>query len=241
MSINWESQFLKVSGNDINKKTLIGNIYRPPRDLHDNLRSFIDEFSTILSSHDYNNYEIFLCGDYDINLLKINENEINADFLEMLTSHSFFPKITLPTRFSRKNASLIHNIYCRISHNTLSSSAGILLKQFSDHQPCFLIVDSIITDITTPKTVIIQTKSAEAFANLSNELHEQNITTQISTNPFSNPNTTYDKLISIIDNDRSKHTPSKKVKFHRHKHKKQEWITKEYLNQLNTGIIYTNK
>ena len=82
-SINWESQFLEISGNGINKKTLIGNIYRPPRDLHDNLRSFIDEFNTILSSQDYNNYEIFLCGDYNINLLKIN------DFLEMLTSHSF--------------------------------------------------------------------------------------------------------------------------------------------------------
>ena len=101
----------------------------------------------------------------------------------------------MPTRFSRNNASLIDNVYCRISHNILSPSAGILLKQFSDHQPCFLIVDSITTDITTPKTVIIRTKSAEALANLSNELHEQNITTQISTNPFSNPNTTYHKFL----------------------------------------------
>ena len=231
-SLNWESQFLEISGNGLNKKTLIGNIYRPPRDLQDNLRSFIDEFSTILSSHDYNNYEIFLCGDYNINLLKINENEINADFLEMLTSHSFFPKITLPTRFSRMNASLIDNIYCRISNNTLSSSAGILLKQFSDHQPCFLFVDSITTEIATPKTVRIQTNSAEALAKLSNELYEQNITTQISTNPFSNPNTTYDKVLSIIDNARLKHTPSKIVKFHRHKHKKQEWITKGILKSI---------
>ena len=199
--------------------------------MHDNLRSFIDEFNTILSSQDYN-YEIFPCGDYNINLFKINENEINADFLEMLTSHSFFPKITLPTRFSRNNASLIDNNYCRISHSTLSSSAGILLKQFSDHQPCFLIVDSITTNITTPKTVIIQTKSAEALANLFNELHEQNITTQISTNPFSNPNTTYDKLLSIIDYARSKHTPSRILKFHKHKHKKQEWITKGILKSI---------
>ena len=138
----------------------------------------------------------------------------------------------MPTRFSRNNASLIDNIYCRISHSTLSSSAGILLKQFSDHQPCFLIVDSITTNITTPKTVIIQTKSAEALANLSNELHEQNITAQICTNPFSNPNTTYDKLLSFVGYARSKHTPSRIVKFHRHKHKKQEWITKGILKSI---------
>ena len=191
--------------------------------MHDNLRSFIDEFSTILSSHDYNNYEISLCGDYNINLLKINENEINADFLEMLT---------LPTRFSRNNASLIDNIYCRIRNNTLSCSAGILLKQFSDHQPCFLFVNYITTEIATPKTVRIQNNSAKALAKLSNELHEQNITTQKSTNPFSNPNTTYDKVLSIIDNARLKHTPSKIVEFHRHKHKKHEWITKGILTSI---------
>ena len=134
--------------------------------------------------------------------------------------------------FPQNNASLIDNIYCRISHSTLSSCAGILLKQFSDHQPRFLIVDSITTDITNPKTVIIQPKSAEALAKLSNELREQNITTQISTNPFSNPNTTYDKLLSILDNARRKHTPSKIVKFHRHKHKKQVWITKGILKSI---------
>ena len=80
--------------------------------------------------------------------------------------------------------------------------------------------------------MIIQTKKAEAHAKLSNELHEQYITTQRSTNPFSNPNTTYDKLLSIIDNARRKHTPSKIVKFHRHKHKKQEWITKGILKSI---------
>ena len=80
--------------------------------------------------------------------------------------------------------------------------------------------------------MIIQTNSAKVLAILFYELHEQNITTQISTNPFSNPNATYDKLLSIIDNARRKHTPSKRVKFHRHKHKKQEWITKGILKSI---------
>ena len=80
--------------------------------------------------------------------------------------------------------------------------------------------------------MIIQTNSAKVLALLFYELHEQNITTQISTNPFSIPNTTYDKLLSIIDNARRKHTPSKRVKFHRHKHKKQEWITKGILKSI---------
>ena len=82
-------------------------------------------------------------GDFNINLLKINEKEVFADFLEIMTSFSYYPKITLPTRFSKNNGSLIDNIFCKISENTLRASSGILLKQFSDHQPYFICYNAI--------------------------------------------------------------------------------------------------
>ena len=87
---------------------------------------------------DNNNLYILLTGDYNINLLSINDKEINADFLEMLCSISFYSKINLPTRFSSHSGSLIDNVFCRLTNNTLHASSGILLKQFSDHQPYFL-------------------------------------------------------------------------------------------------------
>ena len=60
---------------------------------------------------DHNNSDILLTGDYNINLLAINDNEINADFLEMFCSLSFYPKITLPTSFSSHTVSLIDNVF----------------------------------------------------------------------------------------------------------------------------------
>ena len=35
--------------------------------------------------------DILLAGDFNINLLKINEREIFADFLEKITHHSLYP------------------------------------------------------------------------------------------------------------------------------------------------------
>ena len=51
----------------------------------------------------------------------------------MICSESFFPKITLPTRFSLRNGTLIDNIFCKISDTTLNTPSGILIKIFSDH------------------------------------------------------------------------------------------------------------
>ena len=72
-SSNWEGQFIEISGNGLNKYIILGNIYRPPRNLIENIRTFNDELSNILTSMDHNNSDILLTGDYNINLLSIND------------------------------------------------------------------------------------------------------------------------------------------------------------------------
>ena len=59
----------------------MGNIYRPPRDLNVNYKQFIDEFSLLLLlTFDQNNSEVIIAGDFNINLLKINQKEIFSEF-----------------------------------------------------------------------------------------------------------------------------------------------------------------
>ena len=58
-----------------------------------------------------NKKEVIITGDFNINLLKINEKEIFCEFLKSLISHSYFPKITFPTRFSRTIGTLIDNFF----------------------------------------------------------------------------------------------------------------------------------
>ena len=96
----WEGLFIEVSGKGLKKPVIIDNVYRPPRNTNNGYQSCINEFTPILSHLDKRNSEIILAGDYNIDLLQINHKRIVGEFFDLLTSHSFYPQITLPTRLS---------------------------------------------------------------------------------------------------------------------------------------------
>ena len=74
---HWEGLIVQINGGNLSKSITIGNIYRPPRTPNDNQNVFINEFSSIVSSleHICKN-SIIIAGDFNINLLKLNENYI---------------------------------------------------------------------------------------------------------------------------------------------------------------------
>lgn len=130
----WEGHFLCVSSKALTSSVIVGNVYRPPRDEHD---FFINDFSNCLAKLKTNNKELIINGDFNLNLLRIDSDHKVDDFYQMITSYGLYPKITLPTRFSDNDATLIDNCFCKISPKTCDSFAGILTKRFSDHQPYF--------------------------------------------------------------------------------------------------------
>ncbi len=134
----WEGQIIKVNkGDNLSKPVIIGNIYRPPTDLLDSYTAIISEFTPILNNFESTNYDVILAGDFNINLLKINEKPKINEYFNMLTNHSFFPKITLPTRLSIKYGTFIDNFFCKLTENTIHTTSGILVKKFFDHQSYF--------------------------------------------------------------------------------------------------------
>ena len=59
-------------------------------------------------------------GDFNINLLNVDDHLPSAGFLEMMYSYSFLPLINKPTRVKSTSATLIDNIYCNnIDNNDL--------------------------------------------------------------------------------------------------------------------------
>ncbi len=96
---------------------------------------FIEEFAHILVNLDKNNKDVILAGDFNIDLLKINEKYIRSEYFDMLTSNSFYPKITVPTRLTNTHGTLIDNFLCKLTDNTFDTLSGVLIKMFSDHQP----------------------------------------------------------------------------------------------------------
>ena len=94
----------------------------------------IRELTPILSAFEERNAEVILAGD----LLQVNRKSIFCEFFDLLTSFSFCPKVTLPTRLSKSKGSLIDNFFVKLSDKTNSSSACILTSALSDHLPYFI-------------------------------------------------------------------------------------------------------
>ena len=130
----WEKQIIEICNpNDLRKKAIIIGI-----DHH-----IIQEIA-ILHSHwnlmpccwNINSLvKTYMCGDYNIDLLKVNDLKINEEYLHDILSARYIPTITLPTRLS-VSSSLIDNIFTTNLSNDISACS--LNVHISGHQPVII-------------------------------------------------------------------------------------------------------
>jgi len=68
---------------------------------------------------------LYICGDFNIDLIKYNSHEPSRNFTDSLFSLGLIPLITMPTRITNTSETLIDNIFT----NNLSTehSSGILI------------------------------------------------------------------------------------------------------------------
>ena len=206
-------------------KLSVINIYRPPNDIQQNYRQFIDEFSILLSSFKKCNSEIIITGDFNINLLKINVRPIFSDFYDILTTNSFLPKITLPTRFTETSGTLIDKFFCKVTTITIEALAGILTHTFSDHQPYFILLNTIKQKPPSHKFIKIRTQNERSLSNFKHGIETMNLYDKLNKNLFADPTENYNLLSTKLSEAKQLHMPDKIVKYRKHKHKKSTWIT----------------
>ena len=95
---NWEGYCVKLTQSQpYTKHYTIANVYRPPYDGANEFALFHEEFTDFLNTLPSTGHT-YICGDFNINLLKIHTKPNYNTFLEIMLAHSFYPKITLPTR-----------------------------------------------------------------------------------------------------------------------------------------------
>ena len=234
----WEKQFLEITRRNCTYKLILGNIYRPPCALNDNYSLFNNELNLVLSQLNNLNCEVILAGDYNIDLLNIITEQKICDFFYMITCQSFFLKITLLTRLSERRGTLIDNFLCKLSRKTTNVASGILTKHISDHQPCFMTIDLELPKPSTPKLVKIKKHDTDTIANLQEELANINISDKLDHDTKSKPNKNYNIIDTIITSLITKHFPTKTVKFNKHKHKNNSWITKGIINSIYKDNLY---
>ncbi len=126
-------------------------IYRTPKDTLENYYQFITELAPILNTLESNKNETIIKHDFNIDLLKIIVKHAFSECFDLLINHSFYPKITLPTRLSKKHGTLIDDFFCKLTEATIDTIFGILIKKFSDHQPYSILLNNIQLKTDTPR------------------------------------------------------------------------------------------
>ena len=129
-----ESAFVEIC-NKIHKNVIVGCIYHHPSM---DINEFNDDFlNPLLESIESDNKKLFLVGDFNIDLLKVDIDSSTTKFFE---SNLLVPHIIHPTRITTISRTLIDNIYSN-STNFLDGISGNLTLAISDHLAQFLIIE----------------------------------------------------------------------------------------------------
>ena len=226
----YESMFLKIHNKTSEfTKYIIGNIYRRPSSILAELDQFIEEFTLVAHNLQEKPSKSYLCGDYNINFLKIDSSQHYSRFFENMTTLGFFPQITRPTRLSGDSNTLIDNIFT--NNFCKPHLAGILVTPVSDHLMQFCIVKGRqgrnINNF--PKGIEVENINPLSINNFKHAILKSNIYEKLAKNPDSDPNQNYEIFSSALTEAKTNHIPKKTQRFNKFKHRKEKWMTSELL------------
>ena len=131
---DFESLWIEIKNNK-GKNIMCGCIYRHPNRDPDNFFEYIEN---TLSKIDNNKYQIFIMGDYNIDLLQYEHSSLSNDFINTMISKSFLPYILQPTRVTDHSATVIDNIFSNVTD--CETVSGNLTTLISDHFIQFFII-----------------------------------------------------------------------------------------------------
>ena len=227
----WECQLIEINTHT-KHKILLANIYRPPRNLADNVKNFMEDIEFFISSIDANCSTI-LTGDFNLNLLNLGKNHTVDAFFEMMISYSLNPFINMPTRICGSNSSLIDNFYCKFLNPEIHITTGIINSGISDHCPYFLSLINETKRSKIPKLIAIYPCYDKAITDLKLELSQTNLLEKLDLTQNANPNLAYDTFHELIMNAINRHLSIKMVHFNKKYHKVTNWITYGLIKSIN--------
>ena len=236
-SKDWEAQIIditKKNNKPLQSKITLLNIYRPPRDNYSDksIDKCLKPLAKILQPLSKEKSTIITGGDFNINLLKILQRSKFQDFFELLTSYGSIPQVTLPTHYSKRNATLIDNIFLRPAKKVTRVASGVIATKISDHLPCYSIINCGLSDDKNPTKILIRKQGPEEIEAFKNEVDTEFNRLSPDRSLNQDPNLNYIKIDKILRTAKEKNFPVKEVKFNKYRHKKNPWITTAILQSI---------
>ena len=165
--------------------------------------------------------QAIILGDFNMDLMKFDQNNDISNFLQTITSNSLFPFITLPTRITTHSKTLIDNIF----HNfyTPDIISGNLTISISDHLAQFVLIPSL------PEQKKVNKYYKRSFAKFNKERFINDIAnvpwdTHIKEND--DVNNSIKTTLNIFERVLNKHAPYKQVSKKDLIKLKKPWISK---------------
>ena len=174
----------------------------------------------------------YLCGDYNVNLLQIDNSLHCNRFFENITTICVSPPITRPTRLSDESNTLIDNIFT--NNFCKPHLSGVVVTPISNHllQFCTIIGKKERSTKNYPKYIEVENLTPLAVNNFKQAIVKSNVYQKLKTDP---------ELIEIITTKFCRQSlwnlPKKTQRFNKYKHKKEKWMSSALLK----SVVHKNK
>ena len=211
------------------KNVLCGVVYRHPHDNNDTFNSFLDYMESLLAKISTENKDIYVCGDFNADLLKIGISNNYKNFYDLMFTYGLLPNILLPTRVQGESATIIDNIFTNNIHKATVS--GNILTDTSDHYSQFISVQEQKMDF---KSTTIYRRD---YSNFSEQSFRDDVSIQDFDNNFENINDQFSDFYNKLEGCVDRHAPIKKLTPKEVKLVQKPWIS----NELNKMIKIKNK
>ena len=104
------------------------------------MKQFCQELAPIISNVSKSSSHVIILGDFNTDLLHINERSEFQKYFDLFVTHGFSLK-SLPTRCSKSSSSLIDQMFCKLKNPKQHLSSSVIWSCISDHFPCLSIFD----------------------------------------------------------------------------------------------------
>ena len=160
---------------------------------------------------------IFVCGDFNIDLLKHETHNNTKQFLDRMHSLGLYPLIDKPTMITESSTTVIDNILTNELRFNLTS--GIMFNDISDHLQIVALCEYNISRYNVKEFQFIRNMNEDKMASFSNELSQQNWESVLKSDDV---NQAYDSFLHIF----MEHYPVKKSSPKKPLKIKITWFTK---------------
>ena len=201
--------------------------YRPP---NTSMVDFSNGYENVLknmTNHKHTNSMIGI--DHNLDFIKHNKHNPTQLYLTQNLDYHMVPTITRPTRITHNSATLIDNLFVsqKLQDNYKSS---ILINDFSDHLPCYVILPDVTELKASVQTVSFRRFSEKVKLKICESIRKIDWQTELINDDV---NEAFSKFHSKLTNLIEKFAPVKTKTINPRKQPRAKWLTAGIINSIN--------